>query len=119
MRPSFGPIHLVKDRRKKPGAAMKQLMRIVCCASTVLLMLTSARAQYTDQDRRAAATLYSGYAGKLITPDTITDNKIKPGLTRVEKNAEKKSSLFSLDYGGVKDGVDTRGYMRVTINDEL
>lgn len=73
----------------------------------------------TDQDHRAAATLYSGYAGKLIPPESITAAQLKPGLTRFEKNPAKNLSLYSLDYGGVQNGIDNRGYMRVTVNDEL
>lgn len=86
-----------------------------------VLCLNPARAAdvMTDQDRRAAATVYSCYAEHLVNPDTITPAQLKPGLTRFEKDATKNTALYSLNFGGVTNGVDTRGYLRVTIGEQL
>ena len=72
-----------------------------------------------DQDHRAAATVYSCYGERLVDPAKITADQIKPGLTRYEKDDAKKTALYSLNFGGVTGGVDSRGYLRVTIGEQL
>jgi hypothetical protein len=90
---------------------------------TLLCVLSSPAAHgqdtVTDYDKRAAATLYSCLAGKDVQWQAITAQQLKPGLTRYEKNAETKRATYAMNFGGDQNGVDTRGFYRITLGEDL
>jgi len=73
----------------------------------------------TDFDKRAAATLYSAYAGKELDPQKITPQQLKPGLTRYERDDANKKATYAMNFGVNENGVDNRGFYRITVGEEL
>jgi len=102
---------------------MRQKTHILCCALVVALSMIHIRfawaadAPVTDFDKRAAATLFTGYDGKPVSWEQIKADSIKT-LTRVEKAADGKLT-YVMNFGGVQGGVDNRGYLRITKGEEL
>jgi hypothetical protein len=71
-----------------------------------------------DYDRRAAAALYAAKDGKIRDIATMDDAAFK-GLRRFEKDPAKKTAQYILEIGGVADGMDTRGLMRIGVGEQL
>jgi hypothetical protein len=100
---------------------MKRYASWACCACTVLWMTAWARAAdlpITDYDKRAAATLYAAKDGKARDAGAMNREALK-GLRRWEKDPAKKTAVYILEFGGVKDGIDSRGLYRIGVGDVL
>ncbi len=88
-------------------------------AAATLCISAGAQSPLSDYDRRAAAAIYSCYDGQAVRLESITDEKVRKGLTRFGVDPATKKATYSLDFGGVKDGVDSRGYIRITRRGEM
>jgi hypothetical protein len=73
----------------------------------------------SDFDRRVAATLIECYSGEPKTPETLPADLVRTTLTRFEKTPDGKLT-YVMNFGGISlDGVDSRGYLRITKGEEL
>ncbi len=97
----------------------QRIKLLIALSATLLAARTNAQLPVSDYDRRAAAAIYSCYDGRAVDLKSINDDKVRKGLTRFEVDPATKKATYSLDFGGVKDGVDSRGYIRVTRGGEL
>lgn len=93
--------------------------RLIALALAVLVLEVVARADApSDYDKRVAAALYAAKDGTFRDHTTLGDDAFK-GLRRWEKDAAKKTAQYILEIGGVKDGMDLRGLLRVGIGEPL
>jgi hypothetical protein len=99
---------------------MSQRIQLFVAFTAILLtFLANGQAPVSDYDRRAAAAIYSCYDGRDVKLESINDEKVRKGLTRFEVDPATKKGTYSLDFGGVTGGVDSRGYIRITRGGDL
>lgn len=109
---------MLRCRIGKASARMALGVAVVLCALAPGL-LRAADKPVTDQDKRAAATLYSAYAHKELKWEAMSAKDLD-GLTQWLPDPATKKARYALAIGGGGGTTglpDTRGYLRIYVNE--